>query len=671
MLNQETIKPQESTEKRVGNIEVSVEQALVKTIKSIEQESANALDEKIPSTVENNGNIQSVNQEIRTLRETTIQQLQELSVKTENEPELTGIPDSFFLNNNYTSEQLAELRAKTRDQYGTGLVNTFHNDSMTTIEHEEAQRLAYNGLQEKIDSGVVKPDSISADLLQKFNLSESPPESIENYEQINILISQELSYLTESNFINAEEAELINQEAIKYAGIYREAYPDASLDKIFIITRDNARKLAYQTERDKDVFSGSDHGTKHILEGNMRMADKLLDQLGDRVSAKDKIIIHQIIIDHDLGYTVGIAQAKKSFEASKDHPIFSARFVADNRDYYIEMFGEKAFDMIFEGILQHSYPISDYNTPTDTERGFNPNIIRSITSTVDAIGVTAETKCPAFFRQPSVIKVLQKIKLYAETHNGKVDDPTMEKYRSQLIAIANQEPNQKRRDGFLNAITSQFNEFTMETTLGQYTGVLEDINLETSTSGEVLPRIKMSLSMEQALISDFFGDKLGLQAFKKAMKDFGITKDQLTEMGNIIRQIRLSSNEEQKKQLQQQLIYTGPTAIFEFLPDFQESNPEITQILQEAMDISINDEIIILSLEIENIDSPNPEKISPLLTKFISAITPKIDLNELKFVQTILLEIRQNTQNKEKMLQALSKFKSFVTKKEQAYLDSE
>jgi hypothetical protein len=57
-----------------------------------------------------------------------------------------------------------------------------------------------------------------------------------------------------------------------------------------------------------------------------------LDQLGDNVSAKEKLMAMQIMIDHDLGYTTEAARG--SFGAAKDHPMASAA--------YLEMGGQNS-----------------------------------------------------------------------------------------------------------------------------------------------------------------------------------------------------------------------------------------------------------------------------------------------------------------------------------------
>ncbi|HPZ09974.1 MAG TPA: hypothetical protein PL110_17925, partial [Candidatus Eremiobacteraeota bacterium] len=533
-----------------------------------------------------------------------------------------------IINERYSSEELAQLRNKTKDDYGSGLVNNKNeylfqhltkkekDGTITTEERhllelasaqrvkdlqkkekklkekgqslppQEASWLATEGdkyktpmskadselltqrsqeyactlLDEKIESGIVRPDSIDDDMLLQLEVRDYP--DIESFSGIIFYINKELNELVDKGFIKPDEAGLISQEGEKFVELYREAYPNAKITDIAQLAMDNVRKLAYQTKRDKYVFSGSDHGTRHILEGNMRMADRMIESLGDRVSAKDKVLIHQIIIDHDIGYTVGVAQAKESFEASKDHPIFSTKYIEAKKDYYIEKFGQDGYEMIKDGVLMHSYTKSEYNTEPDPRTGLNKDIIRSITSTVDALGVTAEVKCPAFFRDPQVVKVLQKIQLFADTHGGKVTPEALAMYKDQLRQIADKEPDETRRMGYHDAINNQFNPVTVEMTLGQYTGVLNDITFR-EKDGHLKPVVIMDISETQAILGNLFGDTASTKAFVKAMEDFGVSKEDIANMARKIKDARSSGTLEE---INPELMFESDKAIFKFVP---------------------------------------------------------------------------------------------------------
>ncbi len=599
--------------------------------------------------------IKDVNEEIAHTTEEAIRVLENYQVSVE-------------IRSDFSDSQLVELRQKTKDDYGEGLVNKFHKGIKTLTEHESAQYQAYEALSEKIDSGSVNPEAIGAEINQVLNLKNKPNVKVETNSEIIKEIDKELNSFVEQGLINQEEKELIAGEGEKFLSIYQTAYSEVGLDKAFIVTRDNVRKLAFQTERDKQVFSGSDHGTRHILEGNMNMADKILDSLGDKVSAKDKVIIHQIIIDHDLGYTTGVAQAKKSFEASKDHPLFSTKFVEDNKDYYLDKFGNDAYQAIKDGILLHSYVKSEYSNPTDSETGINFDIIRSVTSTVDALGVTAETKCPAFFREPNVLRVLQKIKLYSETHDGKVDDEQMDKYKGELHKLADNETSVARKKAYHEAIDNQFNAFTVDATLGQYTGVLKDIKI-VEQNGKLMPHIKMDISRIQALLGDFFGDKIAFKSFIKAMEDFNMPEEVFSDLAQKINEIRNTPDLSKKEELMKQLSYSQDNALFEFAPTFSETDPGIDKVFIDFESHSIRTELNTVFKSLEKAEIIDSAFVNKILSQFDTMASEKLDIKDIEEINVIKAEVIKSVGDPDKLRDSLKRLKSFSSQKEREYMN--
>jgi hypothetical protein len=514
-------------------------------------------------------------------------------------------------------------------------------------------------------------------MLNRLELKNKPEPQVKNTGQIGGLVSEELDELTEKGFIKSDEAALIKNEAEKFTKLYTEAYPDAGPQEVFRLVRDNARKLAYQTERDKSVFSGSDHGTRHVLEGNMSMADRMIDRLGDKVTAKDKVLIHQIIIDHDIGYTTGVAQAKESFDASKDHPLFSTKFIEANKDYYIQRFGPEGYEMIRDGILMHSYPKSEYNSPTDPTKGFNPDTIRSITSTVDALGVTAETKCPAFFREPQVVQVLQKLQLNADTHGGKVSPENLAMYKDELRKIADKEPDEVRRNGFYDAINNQFNPTTVEMTLGQYTGVLNDIDF-TERNGKLIPVVDMGISETQAVLGNLFGDQVSVRAFVKAMEDFGIPKSAISDMG---KKLRDAKTDEERKTIMEGFRYESDKALFKFSPS-SDMSPEAAGINKTFEELHNNSVRADMAGLIDSLSTPSgrtPENISSAIGEFRRDITERLGpdtareffdgrFNSAKEFRNIQAELQANMNNPKEFEGALKKLQGLTTRAEREFM---
>lgn len=460
-----------------------------------------------------------------------------------------------------------QLRDETRvgkDQYGEGLVNKHHKGKNTPSEHEEAQTQAYKDLQQKIDARLVDPAMIGTEICLKLEVNPNLEGIPGSYDGISGKVNQELQLFREKGQLTEEEFATITKEIAEFTDLYGKAYGKENTEKAYELVRDNARKLMYQHVVDKAVFSGSDHGLRHIVNGNTRFAEQMVKSLREKgvvVSAKDQVILHQVMIDHDLGYTTGAAQAPKAWEASKDHPLVSARYVEDNKGYYVDKFGEDGFQAIHGAVLNHSYPRLEYQS--DGQEVVHEGLVRGISSTVDSLGVTVETKTPEFFWNKDVMRTLLKIRLASETMAGKVPQDLMGRYKQELMGVAAKEQNPDRRAGYENAVTNFFDEFTAENTLGHYTGVVRKVEVEEVESGGVdegkeeghdahghegedkrfRVLVEMTPTEVYALLGNMFGDKLATQSFAKAVKDLGLDPKSFEQHARSLRGARARGGE--------------------------------------------------------------------------------------------------------------------------------
>ncbi|MBI4449738.1 hypothetical protein HY634_01650, partial [Candidatus Uhrbacteria bacterium] len=411
--------------------------------------------------------------------------------------------------------------------------------------------------------------------------------AVESLEQAAEAVRSELQEYVEHGYLNAKEMQLILETTTKFGNAYARAFQGKRfrggaerteaevIQHAYEAMRDNARKIAFQTKLDKRVFSGSDHGTRHICEGCTHFSEQLMGSLkgleGVDFKDQDEVLIRQVVIDHDIGYTSDAAQAKGGFEASKDHPCAGCDFVESNKEYYVDKYGEEGYDIIRDVVLNHSYSQSEYGgtrpAAGEDELTYNRDLIRSVVSTVDAMGATAETKAMDMFRYPETIEILQNVKLYMETHDGKMEEAVLDLFKVDMNAVvdtllADGKISAERAAGYRSAIENQFNPFTVEITLGQFTGVVREMKLTRRADGTVAPEIRLEVSRLAALVGDNFGDETALKGFVKAMQDFGLSKQELQNMAGLVRQLQAETDPTQREVLQQQLTYASERATF-------------------------------------------------------------------------------------------------------------
>lgn len=437
--------------------------------------------------------------------------------------------------------------------YGRSVVNGCHHKGETTHEAEEAQETATQRYQEKIEAGVADPAMIGTEMNQKLGVQTEITDPPSTYEEAALRITQELQGFVEKGFIDAEQAAVIQTEATSFQAMYQTGYQEADPTKVFEATRDLTRMIVYQTRMDKNVLVGSDHGERHIIRGNMKFADQVLSSLeglGVLVSAKDRVLVHAIITMHDLGYTNGAAQASGGFDASKDHPVAGSEFIEANRGWIVDKFGEESFPVIQGAILNHSYVGGGFETPRPEGSDINPELIRAITSAVDSLGVTAETKVPSFFKNPDTVAELFKIRLagrmaqrdengdfVSEKEKARYDE-VLVKRKETLRGLAVKSPNEQSQQAYLSAVES-VNSKTADV-LGQFTGEVTDVQMvRHSENGQLVPQVNMEIIDEVGTqMREMFGGSAELAQFAKAMEDLGMTSDQIQNFHAVIEEAR-------------------------------------------------------------------------------------------------------------------------------------
>ncbi|MDR1254991.1 MAG: hypothetical protein LBJ78_03125 [Puniceicoccales bacterium] len=206
------------------------------------------------------------------------------------------------------------------------------------------------------------------------------------------------------------------------ADINRTADPKITVAQAGELIKENLDKILYQQFRDQQMITGSDHGIHHIVMGNIKNSLAVLDQCTE-VTSREKLMVLQTMVDHDLGYTTYAAQA--DFGAAKDHPLASRAYVESNIN---SIFTDDEKEFIRSSILTHSYP-SDLGKPLDFTKN-KAQSLRNVVAVVDAMGTTQDTKLPSVFRQPAI-----QAQLFALGIEKLRSDVTLEPTKKQLESL--------------------------------------------------------------------------------------------------------------------------------------------------------------------------------------------------------------------------------------------
>lgn len=443
------------------------------------------------------------------------------------------------------------------------------------LKERAAKEVYDKQMQGQIDKGYFDPAVIPREIDKMLGPVKMMPLQIEDQYQLDKLLQKEVQRY--KVHLSSHQVDYIKDDIQETMKLYLLAfYPQRTLMDAFALGRDMIRVSVYQEIWDKSVFSGSDHGSKHIHH-NIKNGDGLHSKMRQNkdFNAKDQFMEHFIHVYHDIGYTTGLSA--NSFDCCKDHPFIGAKMIEANRDYFKYYLGgddeaDKSVDVFKEGVLYHAIAMPNLTTdkPEAMRAGMHPNLIRAVTSISDACAVTYDRKTQEFWEQPACLIALSRLRLFLTQYpeyTKKLSDPGKDEWfggkldknnpldvlahdvfkatKDDLFKAADEYDVPKaKRNLFKQAIAQQFNSFTTATTLGQYGGVLTGVSAvrnEDRAEGAptYLPEFELAPSIIYGLLKDVYGEDLAQQSFKKLLEEFGVPIETISGQLNLIAEARV------------------------------------------------------------------------------------------------------------------------------------
>jgi hypothetical protein len=332
----------------------------------------------------------------------------------------------------------------------------------------------------------------------------------------------ELGHIVPANAGRAKGMLLKQLEYGEKAGVKKEAL--ASL------LEENARKLAHQ-EVESVMRTLGDHGVRH-LEVNAHQANRIFDQLeaaGVKISPMDRFMAHQVMIDHDMGYTVPVI-ARGGFSISdKYHPQASAVLAQQQGDKYRKLFGADGFKNYLRHVETHSGSAVDWkNDP-----------VGSAVRLADNTHLFADKLPEVLFDTNAGVEVLTKIKLASElippTEEEVDKDGNVKKVRtpedkaklkaliggikSQLAkAVKSRQDLPKSTKALLAKAVDEVGEGTPHYMISRLAGRSPRFAFD-KKAGDM--RVEIEQSPARHAIGEIFGPDHTDKQFKKMLEDFG------------------------------------------------------------------------------------------------------------------------------------------------------
>lgn len=273
---------------------------------------------------------------------------------------------------------------------------------------------------------------------QKFDQKTSGIVLAKAQERISVLFNSE--YGSKS----PEKQRMVAEQTKQYLELFSKAQTEGSLSNdisagmVLRLVDENIGKLAYQDRKATENWLG-DHGVRHIVGHNIDVSMKLADELernGQKVSAVDRLMMHQIMIEHDMGYATDVVSKpinQGGFGADGGHNVLAAKSfreqAEDTTSPVGQVFSSEQAAIVHEGILHHDSRAVKFNLGDESPQAKKENVLSAIHVADNTHAF--EKKLPEIlYNHPDTLRIMRLMKTAGETG----DDTSIVALRGQLIS---------------------------------------------------------------------------------------------------------------------------------------------------------------------------------------------------------------------------------------------
>lgn len=257
-------------------------------------------------------------------------------------------------------------------------------------------------------------------------------------------------FLSKEASFNPEKHATVSEETSRFLDLALQAAPEGfSAADAYKLVASNLALISYQDKAAAENMLG-DHGVRHLLGHNIKATEQLADGLekhGVPVGAKDRLMMHQAMIVHDLGYAMDSVRNPINQEGLKGqdagHNVLAARYLKerslDPNDPLTKLFESSDLEAMHRCVLYHDKDVDGgpgveftmAKTLTPEQRAMNLETMTRIADNSHAF----EDKLPELlYREPKSLKTLRLMKTAGELG----DDQLLKDLKSDLAGdIAN------------------------------------------------------------------------------------------------------------------------------------------------------------------------------------------------------------------------------------------
>ncbi len=332
----------------------------------------------------------------------------------------------------------------------------------------------------------------------------------------------------ESGRFNPEKYAVLKEQTERFLDLIEQAQMEGNLasslkaeDAAKLIDR-NIDLIAFQDRVAAENMLG-DHGIRHIVGFNIKKTEKILDSLvnsGQEVKAIDRLMGHQIMLMHDLGYaSTPIREEinRKNFPADKGHNLLSAKLT---RQMALEpdsplsaVFPSQYMEIIHQGVLEHDDSQINFQVKEKGEKVRRENLISAVRLADNTHAF--EDKLPELlYAVPESLKAMRILKAAGETNNHEMAEMAKKSLIGAIKNSGRYSPDDQ--DALIQAVDS-LNEQSYRFSVPRICGNKPEISIDQNGRAN----IKVQESAIHREVVGIFGQDAHKQ-LKKFIKDLGV-----------------------------------------------------------------------------------------------------------------------------------------------------
>jgi hypothetical protein len=320
------------------------------------------------------------------------------------------------------------------------------------------------------------------------------------FESVDRLLEDDADRRDVKNFVNRYSQNLRDSYAEKNGG------KQMAAEDAYRLLVQNVAKLALQEHAATECLLGH-HGIEHIVTHNMRVAQTLFQKLqesGCQVSATDRLLIDQALVDHDIGYALIADEVRQHGLRGQEqgHPVIAAKLVRESRGSspLDSILDDSDWSAYHQAVLYHGRPEKEHLgflfSDSPQHRSQNLEVAVRLADTSHALD---EHKLPPLILDhPKTLATLRLIQAA-----GEVERPDlMELAQQNLIRELESRPDisMKKKDAFRHA-ANQAAPISVKFLVGRFEAGVEQS--EEVKNGEV--SFLNETNPIRDLVYDFFG----------------------------------------------------------------------------------------------------------------------------------------------------------------------